>query len=197
MTFRVMLGVILIGMVTRASHGQVSITDLYQISQQLESQYLRTNQLPMPVEIRILAHSERSWGRAAIFPEQVWTPWGPRAVFHIFVHPARLMDTSRNTWAFWLGHELGHPLIPATGGSPQAEFLCDEFGAWLAIPTGANLEAYINEYRRRPEIFVCSPTHGCEMDRLKNLIIKSGQPNLLNLLPARHPGSGMPGRWPH
>lgn len=177
--------------------GQVSINDLYQISGRLLERYAQNRQLPMPVEISIIAHGQRSMGRAAIYTEQVWTPWGPKAVFHIFVNPARVMDTSANTWVFWMGHELGHPLIPALGGSPQAEFACDEFGASLATAIGANLDGYFNEYTRRSEIYACSMTHGCEVDRLKNIAIKMGRQDLFNRIPNRHPGRGMPGPWPH
>ena len=144
---------------TSASAG-VSIQEMHQIVSQLLQHSAHKPQ------VQIYVDAQRAMGRAAVFGNPM------QAV--IFVDPQAMSRHHRTTWAFWLGHELGHPLIPRPGGTPQAERACDEFGAHLAIAAGYKLDVHLQAMYQAPSIHVCSPTHGCEIDRARNLQQKFG-----------------------
>jgi len=88
----------------------------------------------------------------------------------IFAHPNAMNTKSRNTWAFIIGHEIGHYMLGHTGcgtGGKQKEFDADVVGARLAKNAGYNLSSYINDLERQPN--TCSRSHGCWSERINNL----------------------------
>ena len=88
----------------------------------------------------------------------------------IYAHPEAMDSKSENTWAFIMGHELGHYALGhmACGkGGSQAEMDADIVGAELATRAGYNLTGYLRSLQREPNS--CSKSHGCWSDRINNL----------------------------
>ena len=85
---------------------------------------------------------------------------------NIYANPDAMSSKSLNTWAFIMGHELGHYALGHTGcgkGGKQAEMDADVYGAELATRAGYNLSSYINALQREPN--TCSKSHGCWSER--------------------------------
>lgn len=141
-----------------------------------------------PFHGKIVADAQRSLGFAAIQHQ------GNQSV--IFVSPNMLRVHTENTWAFVLGHELGHQ-ISGTANSPQAEALADRIGAKLAMGIGYKLEDYVRQLYSNKNS--CSPTHGCWHDRARQLEahfqVSTG---LWNPIHQHHrAGKGLPGQTQH
>lgn len=97
----------------------------------------------------------RAQGAAAVY--------GNQQLVNIWVDPQMMNRADRNTWAFILGHELGHPLRGLFGQSREVEQACDEYGARLAIAAGYNLQNYLNFMLENGSS--CTPIHGCMHER--------------------------------
>ena len=108
----------------------------------------------------------------------------------IFVHPNSLQRESLNTWAFVIGHELGHHLLQhrSKTGPPQ-ETAADLLGARMAITAGYDVKAYIRKIYT--DANSCSLTHGCWHSRARNLEQTFGAVGGWNPRHAQHkPGTG-------
>ncbi|MBX7152050.1 hypothetical protein K1X84_10445 [bacterium] len=86
----------------------------------------------------------------------------------IYVHPTAMNRESLNSWAFVLGHEIGHQVLNHSGrGGSQEEFAADIWGGQLAIKAGFDPKPYILAMFSRPNS--CSVSHGCWHTRAENL----------------------------
>ena len=88
----------------------------------------------------------------------------------IFAHPNAMSNKSLNTWAFIIGHELGHYALGHIGcgkSGKQAEMNADVYGARLAKMAGYDLSNYISNLQLEPNS--CSQSHGCWSERIDNL----------------------------
>lgn len=110
--------------------------------------------------VNLSVDDRRASGYAAISYDNV-----TNHVF-IYVDSRQLAYKSSNTWAFVMGHELGHKFLGAISG-PAAEWAADEKGGEWAVNAGYNVAGYIqsilNEYN------ACSKSHGCWHGRAHNL----------------------------
>jgi len=89
---------------------------------------------------------------------------------NIFAHPNAMTSKSVNTWAFIIGHEIGHFALGhnACGKSgKQAEMNADVYGANLAKNAGYSLTNYLTALQSEPN--TCSKSHGCWSERINNL----------------------------
>jgi len=86
----------------------------------------------------------------------------------IYIDPVMVNYFSKNDWAFMIGHEFAH-LLNANKDikTIELEKLCDIHGAKYAIGAGYDLKSYLLTLAKFGDN--CSPTHGCMIDRLKNL----------------------------
>lgn len=117
------------------------------------------------MRVQLYVDGARAQGRAYVY--------GSSTQAYIWTDPAAMRRYNLNTWAFFLGHELGHPSL-GLGGGPQAERRCDEFGAQLAIKLGYDIDEHVTAMLNSPESRVCSPSHGCEIERIRNLATRFG-----------------------
>jgi Zn-dependent protease with chaperone function len=95
----------------------------------------------------------------------------------IYVDPNKLNTLSPNTWAFIIGHELAHIHLGHTMGmnqSVQNEFDADRWGAMWAYRAGYNVESFLQYMATEPDI--CTPSHGCWHDRIRNIKNMFGVP---------------------
>jgi len=87
-------------------------------------------------------------------------------VVSIAVDSKKLRNKSANTWAFIMGHELGHKYL-GVGGSAEAEWAADEYGSRWAVNSGYDVAAYIKAMLS--DYNSCSQSHGCWHSRAHNL----------------------------
>lgn len=133
---------------------QVSQPQLDQIAQDIVTK----NQLGLSGEI--IVDAVASQGAAAI-------RW-QGTVARISCHPQMMANTSANSWAFVLGHELSHQVLQHQGSLSAAhEFAADERGARLAMKAGYNLRLYIQDMYTKPNN--CTQSHGCFHSRARKL----------------------------
>lgn len=90
------------------------------------------------------------------------------SVATIYAHPTAMKRESLNSWAFVLGHEIGHQILNHSGrGGASEEFAADVWGGQVAIKAGYDPKPYILAMYARPNS--CSLSHGCWHTRAENL----------------------------
>lgn len=152
------------------AHAQVTAFQL----DQMASKLLSATQINLRGDI--VVHSVQSQGFAAIRYQGNFA--------RIFVHPSRMQSESENTWAFVIGHELGHKIL-RTGGTPQAESAADVVGAKMAVKVGYDAKAFINYLYQHPNS--CTRTHGCFHSRARKLESIYGSVGKWNRAHVDHP----------
>jgi hypothetical protein len=91
----------------------------------------------------------------------------------IYVDPNRMRTISANNWAFIIGHELAHLYLGHTWQSPQNELDADRYGAYWAYKAGYDVNTYLRFMATEPDI--CTPSHGCWQNRIRNILNMFGQ----------------------
>lgn len=131
---------------------------------QIASHILTVNRINLRGEIR--ADAYRASGFAATF--------GNANYSIIYVDPYKLRTLSPNTWAFIVSHELAHQYLRHSPLSQSIanELEADRVGAYWAWQAGYNVNAYLDYMATEPDI--CTPTHGCWHDRIRNIMAMFG-----------------------
>jgi len=155
--FRTVLALLTLAM-PAVSHGAVTQQELQHIVSQLLP---FTGHQP---QVYVHVDPSRAMGAAAVY--------GNPQLVNIWVDPRMMAQADRNSWAFILGHELGHPLKGYSGSHRNGELACDEYGARLATQAGYNLQQYLAFMQRNG--YSCSPVHGCMHERAAILAQKFG-----------------------
>ncbi len=138
------------------STSQVSVQNLEEIATQL------VNAGRLNLQGHIYSHANNSGGVAAIGCQGNYCT--------IYAHPQAMAYKSVNTWAFIMGHEIGHFALGHNGcgkSGKQAEMDADVYGARLARTVGYDLSTYIAKLESQPN--TCSESHGCWSERINNL----------------------------
>ena len=145
---------ILVGFLTQFDLSAISFSTLQSITKEL----LQVNGLNYAVNLSI--DNIRAQGYAAIRYDYVTNE------VSIFVDSRQLRNKSANTWAFIIGHELGHKYLgPHTGA--KGEWAADEVGGKLGLNAGYSLAKYIEDMLNDHNN--CSHSHGCWHSRAHNL----------------------------
>lgn len=138
----------------------------YQLDQ-MASNILTVNRLQIRGEIIVDPY------RASGYAATTGGPWNSI----IYVDPQKMNTLSPNTWAFIIGHELAHIFLGHTTGinrGVQNEFDADRWGAMWAYRAGYNVDSFLQYMATEPDI--CTPSHGCWHDRIRNIKNMFGQP---------------------
>lgn len=156
-----MRSLFLLILISLSAHATVSDVELENLLRQLQTvgglSHLKQRLIVDPVQSR---------GFAAI----TWN--GMEAT--IYANPTAMRRETLNTWAFVLGHEIGHQILNHTGRAGSGEeFAADIYGGQLAMKAGYDPKPYILSMYARPNS--CSLSHGCWHTRAENLETGLGQ----------------------
>jgi len=153
------IGLILMLAVVAPLQAQVMEIDIESLLEQL----MDANDIDLIYEIEI-SDDEDVGGVAAVDVQQEENELGFIIIFYI--DPQAMEELSVNTWAFILGHEIGHVLEEhiwdEENYSPEDEWSADVIGAQLAIDIEGDPYDYIDWLLAEG---VCSMEHGCDIQR--------------------------------